>query len=366
MVILPAAVGHGAAGAPAPAGAAAVSTLPARAILAVPILWFVAGYAAFQYSVARVFLLLRAHARKRWTFYLAAFLALAPLLGAKLLPLAVPNSTFAFLGISYVTFRSLDAVIGIQDGLITALPVGQYLAYLLFFPAISSGPVDRYRRFAADWTRNRTRADFLADLDGGIHRIFTGFLYKFILAYLIKTYWMDPAAGRTGFLPMLSYMYAYSAYLFFDFAGYSAFAIGVSYMFGIHTPENFNRPFLAGDIKEFWNRWHISLSTWFRDHIYMRFLMVARKGNWFRSKYTASYIGYYLLFGLMAIWHGLAPHYLVYGCYHGSLFVAHDLVSRQARARGWTDTLPWRIASVFTTFNLVCFGLLLFSGHLFH
>ena len=220
---------------PPAAGAADSSGVPSPALLAVPILWFVAGYGAFQYAVARIFLLLRGRARKQWTFYLATFLAVAPLLGAKLLPLAVPHSTFAFIGISYITFRSVDAVIGIQDGLITALPPDQFLAYLFFFPTISSGPVDRYRRFAADWTRNRTRADFLADLDGGIHRIFTGFLYKFILAFLIKRHWMDPAAGGTGLLPMLSYMYAYSAYLFFDFAGYSAFAIGVGNMFGIHS-----------------------------------------------------------------------------------------------------------------------------------
>ena len=73
-------------------------------------------------------------------------------------------------------------------------------------------------------------------------------------------------------------MYAYSLYLFFDFAGYTAFAIGVGYLFGIHTPENFQRPFLARDIRDFWNRWHISLSWWFRDHVYMRFVMAASDG----------------------------------------------------------------------------------------
>src|SRR5207244_4380927 len=135
----------------------------------------------------------------------------------------------------------------IQDRLIQTLPVGQFLAFMLFFPTISSGPIDRYRRFANDWTRYHDRAEFLQDLDGAVHRVFTGFLYKFILAALIKRYWMDPAAVEAGFLATLSYMYAYSLYLFFDFAGYSAFAIGFSYLFGIHTPENFNKPFLAAN-----------------------------------------------------------------------------------------------------------------------
>ncbi len=347
-------------------GGATLSHLPSGLSQPVPLFCCVAAYGLFQYLVARSFFALRARGRRPWVFYLAVLLAIAPLVCVRLLPATALHSLFGFVGISYLTFRSVDAVIGVQDGLITSLPPGQYLAYLMFFPTISSGPVDRYRRFATDWSRTRTRSEFLADLDKGVHRIFTGFLYKFILAYLVKTRWMDPAAGGTGAFPMVSYMYAYSAYLFFDFAGYSAFAVGVSHLLGIHCPENFDRPFLAGNIKDFWNRWHISLSTWFRDHIYMRFLMTARKGGWFRGKYTASYIGFYLLFVLMGIWHGFAPHYLVYGFYHGTLFVAHDLISRAARTRGWTETRAWRIASVVTTFNLVCFGLLLFSGHLFH
>src|SRR5437870_10707770 len=102
---------------------------------------------------------------------------------------------------------------------------------------------------------------------------------------------MDPAAERSGVMDIISYMYAYSLYLFFDFAGYSAFAIGFSYLFGIHTPENFNKPFLARNIRDFWNRWHMTLSFWLRDHVYMRFVMAATKGRWFKGRYAASHIG---------------------------------------------------------------------------
>ena len=189
-----------------------------------------------------------------------------------------------FLGISYVSFRSLDVIFGIQDRLITALLPGQYLTYLFFFPTVSSGPIDRYRRFGDDWHRPHGRLEFLRDLDGAVHRVFTGFLYKFILAALIKQYWMDPAARGDSWGHILSYMYAYSFYLFFDFAGYTAFAIGVSHLFGVRTPKNFDRPFLARNIRDFWNRWHMSLSFWFRDHIYMRFLLAATKGRWFRGR----------------------------------------------------------------------------------
>ena len=181
---------------------------------------------------------------------------------------------------------------------------------------------------------------------------------------MIKSCWID-RIGEGGFLNTLSYMYGYSLYLYFDFAGYSAFAIGIGYLLGIHTPENFNRPFLAGNIKDFWNRWHISLSTWFRDHVYMRFLLTATKGRWFAGKHTASYLGFFLSFGLMGIWHGIEPYYLLYGIYHGTLLVGHELFTRWNKARKvWGSGPIWRLTGTLITFHLVCLGFLLFSGRI--
>jgi membrane protein involved in D-alanine export len=328
-------------------------------------LWLVLGFALTQWLIAAGFLRLRARGRRRWAFYGALALGLLPLAAVKLLPLLAPGELIGFLGISYVTFRSLDVTFGIQDGVIIALPLTQYCAFLLFFPAISAGPIDRYRRFSQDWERRRTRAEFLADLDSAIHQIFTGFLYKFILAYLIKQYWMDPAASAPGLAGAISYMYAYSGYLFFDFAGYSAFAVGLSLLFGVHTPRNFNRPFLASDIREFWNRWHISLSAWFRDHVYMRFVLAAAKGRWFKRSQLASYAGFFLSMGLMGLWHGPQLHYILYGLYHGALLTANDLINRWGKRHPrWGAGPLWRLAGVGITFHLVCFGFLLFSGYL--
>ena len=124
---------------------------------------------------------------------------------------------------------------------------------------------------------------------------------------MIKTYWLDPLTSVGGMRALLSYMYGFSFYLFFDFAGYSAFAIGLSYLFGIHTPANFDRPFLASNIRDFWNRWHITLSWWLRDHVYMRFLLLATKRRWFKNRYAASSIGFFVSMGLMGLWHGVAP-----------------------------------------------------------
>ncbi|MFH1185268.1 MAG: D-alanyl-lipoteichoic acid biosynthesis protein DltB [Chloroflexota bacterium] len=327
----------------------------------------VLGYALTQWLVAALFLAVRRGGASRPLFYAAMFLGLLPLLAAKSASLVGMEYPLVFVGLSYVTFRSLDVLIGIQDGVITHLDPIRYLVFLLFFPAVSSGPIDRYRRFSEDWERSRSLEQALLDIDGGVHRIFTGFLYKFVLAALIKQHWMDPAAATAGMLPVASYMYAYTFYLFFDFAGYSAFAVGFSYLLGIRTPENFDRPFLSRDIRDFWNRWHISLSSWFRDHIYNRFLFAALKGKWFRNSQAASSAGYVLTMGLMGLWHGTSPNYLVYGLYHGVLLAATTAFDRAHRGNRLLNDprWPWRTASIVLTFHLIAVGLLIFSGRLF-
>lgn len=334
---------------------------------AIPAIFLVLGYAVLQWLIAIGFLAIRTRGVNKVALYAAITLSILPLVAEKVLPAFNLQSPYVFLGISYITFRSLDVLLGIQDKLIKTINPLQYLTFLLFFPTISSGPIDRYRRFSQDWDKERTKDEVIQDLDGGIHRIFTGFLYKFILAALIKQYWLDVAAAGSGLSSTLSYMYAYFLYLFFDFAGYSAFAIGFSYIFGIHTPENFNSPFISRDIRDFWNRWHMSLSFWFRDHIYNRFTFAALKGKWFKDSQTASYLGFMITMGLMGLWHGLALHYIAYGLYHGALLVITNWLDRKYKGnRLLNDPSPfWRGLSILITLHLVGIGLLIFSGRLF-
>ncbi|HSR19632.1 MAG TPA: D-alanyl-lipoteichoic acid biosynthesis protein DltB [Anaerolineales bacterium] len=327
----------------------------------------VLAYAITQGVVAAGLMRVRRRGPNRIALLAAIFLGLAPLLAAKYAYLAGVEYPLVFVGLSYVTFRSLDVLLGIHDGVITRLDPFRYLVFLLFFPSISSGPIDRYRRFSEDWERPRDLRQVLDDADQGIHRIFTGFLYKFVLAALIQQHWMDPVAAAEGIGANISYMYAYSLYLFFDFAGYSAFAVGFSLLLGIHTPENFNRPFLARDIRDFWNRWHMSLSFWFRDHIYNRFIFAALKGRWFPNSQLASTVGYVITMALMGVWHGTALHFVVYGLYHGVLLAATSAFDRRFKGNRLLNSPDWRwrSTSVFVTFHAVTFGLLIFSGHLF-
>jgi membrane protein involved in D-alanine export len=328
-------------------------------------IWVVLAYAGYTLAIAYVFLLLRRGGKRFGAGFASVMLCLAPLAVVKFGPLFSSQFDLGFLGISYVTFRALDMVLAIQDGVLKTVPPLETFAFLFLFPTISSGPIDRFGRFDADWKTGLGRRGLLDDLDAAVRRIFDGFFYKFIIAYLIARYWKDTAATRSGFWGILNYMYAYTLYLFFDFAGYSHFAIGVSRLLGIRTPENFNAPFLASNIRDFWNRWHMTLSFWFRDHVYMRFALAATRGKWFRSRSTTSYVGFLLSFGLMGLWHGVQWHFLAYGLYHAVLLIGHDLFvrSRQKSVAGNGGRL-WKWASILVTFHFVCFGFLLFSGRL--
>lgn len=328
-------------------------------------IWVVAAYGVYEWSLASLFLRLRRARNSRPIFLTCVTLALLPLIGVRLAALRGGTGYLAFTGISYVTFRSVDVIICIQDKLIASIAPAGYFTFLLFFPTVSAGPIDRYRRFAKDASRPRTRGEFFRDLDAAVQLVFRGLLYKFILAALVKQYWMDRVSEGAQVTTVASYMYAYTFYLFFDFAGYSAFAVGVSYLLGIHTPPNFDRPFLAGNIAEFWNRWHISLSTWFRDHVYMRFVMAAVRGRWFASRLAISCAAFYVTFMLMGIWHGLSLRYVTYGLYHGTLLSGHAIFVERRKDRQRSPPTPlWKIASVIITFHCVALGFLIFSGRL--
>jgi membrane protein involved in D-alanine export len=326
-------------------------------------IWIVIAFGFWQWAAMRGYVAIGG--RGGPAFYGTMAVCILPLALAKVVPVLLPREQFGFLGISYITFRALDVIFCLRDNVIAAPRLFDFLGFLFFFPTISAGPIDRYRRFTGDWKKKRTRGEFLTDLDAAVHRIFRGFLYKFILAALIKQYWLDRVASEATFGALVSYMYAYSFYLFFDFAGYSAFAIALSYLLGVHTPENFNRPFLARNIRDFWNRWHITLSFWFRDHVYMRFLLAARRGRWIASRHVTAIIGYFLSFGLMGLWHGIEPHFIIYGVYQATLLSAFHIFSEWSKLRAWPTNGPlWRAGAVFATFHFVCFGLLIFSGRL--
>lgn len=328
-------------------------------------LYFLAGFFLIQYLLVEGYLIIRKKYKSRVILWLFVILSIMPLVISKASG-TFSNKQLGFLGISYLTFKTVQMLLETYDGLIKEIKPIDFTYFLLFFPTISSGPIDRSRRFIKDADKTLSRSEYLDYLGKGLEKILIGILYKFVIGFLVHNYWLDkiPMHHHT-FLTTLNYMYAYSLYLFFDFAGYSLMAVGVSYILGIKTPDNFKAPFISQDMKDFWNRWHMSLSFWFRDYIYTRFVMASIKNKWFKSKYTASYIGYIITMGTMGIWHGTEIYYIIYGFYQAALIILTDVYQRGKWYKKFKNHVPYKIASTLVTFNFICFGFLIFSGYLF-
>ncbi|MBJ8112610.1 MULTISPECIES: D-alanyl-lipoteichoic acid biosynthesis protein DltB [Bacillus] len=328
-----------------------------------------AAFIIWQYALIKGYLILRKQNNSTFMFCIAVILSILPLILAKIAPFVPELHFIVFAGMSYVTFRAVQMVFEVRDNLIKELSFFNFWEFVLFFPAISSGPIDRYRRFQKDIQKPPSAEEYQKLLYTGLNRIFQGFLYKFIIAHLITTYLVKAVfANQDTLLSNTIFMYATSMQLFFDFAGYSAFVIGISYMMGIKTPENFNKPFLSRNIKDFWNRWHMSLSFWFRDFIYMRFVFFATKKKLIKNRYTISYIGAFLNFFIMGIWHiqgSAVAQYVIYGLYHAALFILFDIFERKNKKhKFWPNNKFTHVLAIVITFHVVCFGFLIFSGHL--
>ena len=327
-------------------------------------------YVVWQTLLVYLYFLYRQQKNSSGVFYTAVVLAILPLAITKVTPFfnGGHSSILGFLGISYLTFKSVQMIMETRDGMIKSYKVWHYIQFLLFFPTISSGPIDRFRRFDKDLDNPPTPEKYVDLLGTGIHRIFVGFLYKFIIGYYFGSVLLPPIERATivnGGISwaLVLYMYVYSMYLFFDFAGYSLFAVGTSNILGYETPMNFNKPFLAWNIKEFWNRWHMTLSFWFRDYIYMRLMFTLLKKKVFKSRIVASNVGYFALFLIMGVWHGLAWYYIVYGLYHATLICLTDAWFRyKKKHKNLPSNKFTHGLAIFLNFQAVCFSFMIFSG----
>ena len=318
----------------------------------------------FLWEMALCCLFWRLPKRTRPLLWAAVILALGPLGLIKLGEVLQPFSLFRLMGASYMSFRAVQLLLDIYDGRLQKLRPVALGYFLLFFPAVSSGPIDRYRRFLSDLDRPPDRDHYRTLLAQGIWKLAGGCVSAVVISGFIQQYWLA-ALPASGFGATLSYMYGYTFYLFFNFAGYSSMAIGTGYLLGIQMPENFNQPFLSVDMKDFWSRWHISLSTWLRDYLYSRFVMKSLKQKCFSNPRTASYLGYVLNMMAMGAWHGLQPQYLLYGVYHSALMCLNEVLDLHCKSfRSFKTHGAGQVVCVLVTFHLFSFGLLIFSGRL--
>lgn len=317
----------------------------------------------------------------KWIFYLHIALSILPLFFVKVTPAIYGHqSLLGFLGISYLTFRSVGMIIELRDGVLKEFNLWEFLRFMLFMPTFSSGPIDRFKRFNEDYETIPERDELLDMLETSVQYIMLGFLYKFILAHIFGSMILPPLKqyalqmGGIFNLPTLGVMYVFGLDLFFDFAGYSMFALAISNLMGIKSPINFNKPFVSRDLKEFWNRWHMSLSFWFRDFVFMRLVTVLIRNKVFKNRNTTSSVAYIINMLVMGFWHGVTWYYIAYGLFHGLGLVVNDAWLRKKktvnkeRKKKNLPLLPdnkWTQAvGIFITFNVVMFSFLIFSGFL--
>ena len=335
---------------------------------------FFVGYLVWSFAlawyVARLFA--QEHPQRIACYRICLALQIAPLAIYKVGVVFEPDF-LGFLGMSYITFKTVQVLIETHDGLIEHMGAFEYLYFLVFFPTFTSGPILRSRKFVEDMNARLTRDQYFDLLYRGAGWFILGALYKFVGAAIGQwAMWFLPSVVGTesagaAVLANIVYALGYTVYLFFDFAGYSHMAVGLGFALGIEVPRNFRSPFVALDIKDFWNRWHITLSHWLRDFVFMRFSAASFEHKWFISPVTTACLGFIINMTLMGIWHGLTIDYLVYGIYHGCLLAGCELMQRKwgfykkHKRDRWFKVCSWAVTMI-----AVIFGLALFSGQVLH
>ena len=256
------------------------------------------------------------------------------------------------IGISFYTFHHISYVVDIYRGERKALrnPVS-FVTYIAMFPQLVAGPIVRYREIADQLPQPRTHR--LDDVAAGFPRFALGLTKKVViadsLAPMVDACFATPPGEMTTAIAWLGAI-GYTVQLYFDFSGYSDMAIGLARMLGFRLPENFARPYSSVTITEFWRRWHMSLSRWFRDYVY-----IPLGGN--RQGLAGTYRNLVVVFVLTGFWHGANWTFLVWGLYHGAL-----LVYERATGRGAAPTGHLVLARRAVTFLLVVVGWVFFRS----
>lgn len=263
------------------------------------------------------------------------------------------------LGISFFVFEFIHYAVEVYRGKPVVKSFMDFALFASFFPTQIAGPIKRYLDFIPQLG---IPAKFKWDyLDEGMQLILMGLCKKVLiadnLALVVQAGFSHPANFSPADLWVITYAFAFQ--IFFDFAGYTDIARGSAMLFGYKVPINFNLPYIAANVSDFWHRWHISLSTWLRDYLYIP-LGGSKCGR------LLNYRNLFITMALGGLWHGAATHFLVWGAYQGALLILHREYSRLLEKAGVAQKLmPSKIyhaVSVVVTFHLVCIGWVLFRA----
>ena len=270
------------------------------------------------------------------------------------------RNIFLPVGISFFVFQSMSYTIDVYRRQLRPLDHWlDYLFYLSFFPQLVAGPIVRARDFIP---QIRQRPFVTREMFGtGVFLILTGLFKKAVISDYISLNFVDRIFDEpllySGFECLMG-IYGYALQIYCDFSGYSDMAIGIALLLGFHFPKNFDAPYKSATITEFWRRWHISLSSWLRDYLY-----ISLGGN--RKGRLRTYGNLLLTMLLGGLWHGAAVRFILWGGLHGVALALHKLwLARVPGAKVRGCEMHWwsRAAGIFLTFNLVSLGWLMFRA----
>lgn len=272
-----------------------------------------------------------------------------------------------WLGFSYIAFRLIHTLRDRQSGLLPDLSLREYVTYLVFFPALVAGPIDRAERFARDFRAlpEKIGLDAARWTEAGT-RIAIGILKKFVIAdSLAQGAALNSinAAQADSTWALWALLYGYALRLFFDFSGYSDIAIGIGILFGVKLPENFDRPYLKTNLAAFWQSWHMTLSSWARFYVFspLSRALLMRKVKPVHVVFITQ-MATMLVIGL---WHGVTLNFLIWGAWHGLGLFIHKQWTDRTRARymrlGDRQKRAVMVVSWFVTFHYVVIGWVWFA-----
>ena len=276
------------------------------------------------------------------------------------------STDLRWLGFSYIAFRLIHVLRDKQAGRLPPLSLAEFGTYVVFFPSLAAGPIDRAERFAQDLRKEfaLTQDDTLV---AGI-RIFVGLFKKFVIADTLALIALNDllATQVRGSGWMWVILYAYTFQIYFDFSGYTDIAIGIARLAGIKLPENFAAPYLKPNLTQFWNSWHMTLTQWIRNYFFNPFNRWIRR---FKSipAWTMILIGQAATMLLIGLWHGITLNFIIWGLWHGiGLFLQNR----------WSDFIRTRypnlqqnsrlqsvlqVGGVIVTFHFVALGWVFFA-----
>ena len=282
---------------------------------------------------------------KYFNFFVASFVNAFAAIGV---PLHLPFVEVALpIAISFLTFHALSYIIDVYRGVVKPTrSLLDILFYISFFPHLVAGPIVRAKNFLAQTVRPSNPADIL--LGASVILIVGGLFKKVVVANYLGTEFVDPIfqnpTGQSR-LDLLLGMYAYGLQIYCDFSAYTDIAIGVANLLGYQFPQNFNQPYRALSVQDFWRRWHMTLSAWLRDYLY-----IPLGGN--RGGRLATYRNILITMGLGGLWHGANWNFVIWGLLHGAALVverALGITNGDRPRRRRSAWLAWLV-----TFHFVC------------